>query len=701
MSNKESQRDEICVLESIYNEEEIQIHEENNLLGGQFYAYIDLPTGFKVVFRDLREEDSCLEELPLKYLPPISLHFSLPCDYPSRSSPTYTLSCQWLQNNKLILLHKKLEAIWKENEGMEVLFLWTQFLKEDVLKFLEITDTLDVSSLETTYKKREEFRQAMRTHQLEEREKRKNAKSETESGKQLNTPDTCRSVAEYPRRKQRGRTGWGRKDRVVDQHKEDELKSESCALGKTETIETSTQNTGTVQDNSCNTDVLHDSKNQRAGSCVQRSSHRGTYGKGYSSNYNRSPGRGNNWMVSGNSYRSVSPKSNDQIGLNINNPLINNESIKNSSECDNVVDRQCNKNSEAVNIGNASEDCIVGTKKKDVEVALNGVGVKPSKSTVFRRKHNSQPVPSTLNRDRRYAPTRPRMSVVKLLREYDEARQRTEFNRNFYTCKICFQDKRGSHCTCFEGCGHVFCKSCMAEYFAVRIKDGTVKSICCPEENCTSEAVPNQVQELVSAELFSRYDSVLLSTLLDTMEDVLYCPRPACQYPVAVEPGEKMAACPSCSYVFCIYCRMVYHGIEPCRFRAHEKRHLVEEYSNASEERRVQMEQRYGKKQLQTLVDTSLSEIWVFTNSKKCPSCNAAIEKSEGCNKMVCWKCNTSFCWLCEQRLNPERPYLHFNNPASKCYNLLFHGVQVSDEEDDWWEAEVGEEKVTQKERGT
>jgi hypothetical protein len=56
MSNKESQRDEICVLESIYNEEEIQTHEENGLLGGQFYAYIDLPAGFKVVFRDLRTE---------------------------------------------------------------------------------------------------------------------------------------------------------------------------------------------------------------------------------------------------------------------------------------------------------------------------------------------------------------------------------------------------------------------------------------------------------------------------------------------------------------------------------------------------------------------------------------------------------------------------------------------------------------------
>jgi hypothetical protein len=45
--------------------------------------------------------DSSLEELTLKYLPPLSLHFSLPCDYPSDSSPTYTLFCQWLQNSKV------------------------------------------------------------------------------------------------------------------------------------------------------------------------------------------------------------------------------------------------------------------------------------------------------------------------------------------------------------------------------------------------------------------------------------------------------------------------------------------------------------------------------------------------------------------------------------------------------------------------
>jgi hypothetical protein len=45
-----------------------------------------------------------------------------------------------------MLLYKKLEEIWKENEGMEVLFLWTQFLKEDSLKFLKVISlTLSVS----------------------------------------------------------------------------------------------------------------------------------------------------------------------------------------------------------------------------------------------------------------------------------------------------------------------------------------------------------------------------------------------------------------------------------------------------------------------------------------------------------------------------------------------------------------------------
>lgn len=76
------------------------------------------------------------------------------------------------------------------------------------------------------------------------------------------------------------------------------------------------------------------------------------------------------------------------------------------------------------------------------------------------------------------------------------------------------------------------------------------------------------MRDLVSQEQFARYDSILLTTTLQTMTDIMVCPRSSCQYPVSREPDEKMAVCPECRYVFCVYCKMVYHGVEPCRFRS-------------------------------------------------------------------------------------------------------------------------------------
>jgi hypothetical protein len=55
---------------------------------------------------------------------------------------------------------------------------------------------------------------------------------------------------------------------------------------------------------------------------------------------------------------------------------------------------------------------------------------------------------------------------------------------------------------------------------------------------------------------------------------------------------------------------------------------------------------------------------------------------------MVCGMCGTFLCWLCEECLNPDDPYKHFSNPASKCYNLLLKGVTNIDVDDDrWWNA--------------
>ena len=55
------------------------------------------------------------------------------------------------------------------------------------------------------------------------------------------------------------------------------------------------------------------------------------------------------------------------------------------------------------------------------------------------------------------------------------------------------QDKPGSQCVEFIGCGHVFCRECVSGYFEVIIKDGNVHGLTCPEEGCKSEALQSQV----------------------------------------------------------------------------------------------------------------------------------------------------------------------------------------------------------------
>jgi len=70
----------------------------------------------------------------------------------------------------------------------------------------------------------------------------------------------------------------------------------------------------------------------------------------------------------------------------------------------------------------------------------------------------------------------------------------------------------------------------------------------------------------VTGELYDRYDRLLLQHTLDTMTDVVYCPRHACQCPVLID--DSMGTCPACGYVFCIYCRLTYHGVSPCRINA-------------------------------------------------------------------------------------------------------------------------------------
>merc|ERR1719300_1864580 len=265
--------------------------------------------------------------------------------------------------------------------------------------------------------------------------------------------------------------------------------------------------------------------------------------------------------------------------------------------------------------------------------------------------------------------------LLTLFREYNQMKKDEIFSTTLNSCDICYTDKVGSQCVKFVGCDHVYCKECMSGYLNVRIKEGAVSNLVCPTDKCTSQILPTQVSELVAPELYQKYETILLDTQLDSMTDVVLCPRVACQCPTMIDRDSNMGQCPSCHLAFCIYCRQTYHGVTPCKMKSKEQRLIIDQYSNSSGEARIFLEKKYGKRQLETMAANLASDDYIKDKAKPCPHCNAPIEKNDGCNKITCWRCSTNFCWLCGNRLDKQNPYNHFHAVGGACYGLLFQGI--------------------------
>ncbi|XP_073507352.1 E3 ubiquitin-protein ligase RNF14-like isoform X2 [Phyllobates terribilis] len=255
-------------------------------------------------------------------------------------------------------------------------------------------------------------------------------------------------------------------------------------------------------------------------------------------------------------------------------------------------------------------------------------------------------------------------ALIKYILVFSEAQEKKVFDSKPFLCNICFMEKLGSECTHFKDCQHVYCNSCLKDYFEIQIKDGQVHALNCPEPECTSVATPAQVKDLVGEQLFSRFDRLLLQSSLDLMADVVYCPRLSCQTPVMVEPEGTMGICSVCQYAFCILCKMTFHGISPCNIPEGPEENIAdlsEEDLTAEEENRRRVEKSVQRMQ---------NREWIKMNSKSCPGCKVPIEKNDGCNKMTCSKCKEFFCWLCLTILPQDFPYQHFQDPA-ECLNRL------------------------------
>lgn len=269
-------------------------------------------------------------------------------------------------------------------------------------------------------------------------------------------------------------------------------------------------------------------------------------------------------------------------------------------------------------------------------------------------------------------------------------------------------------------CGHVFCRDCLQDVYQNAIKEGDVSQVKCLEPGCSSEKFgadgskrkrksertvhPRELLDMgVQEDMVRRYLEMRRKKKLEADRSTVYCPRSWCQgpaksdrYPVipkdldaylaemAVtlepdsdedsteteqsEPGsgnnpgnippniaDRIAICEQCMFAFCKVCYKSWHGPfarcqprDPTELSAEEK--------------------------------ASYEYIRKFTSP--CAHCNAPVQKTMGCNHMICYNCNTHFCYLCGFWIPADNPYKHFNVQGGTCFQRLWELEEGDDGQD-------------------
>ncbi|XP_075060626.1 cullin-9 isoform X2 [Mixophyes fleayi] len=203
------------------------------------------------------------------------------------------------------------------------------------------------------------------------------------------------------------------------------------------------------------------------------------------------------------------------------------------------------------------------------------------------------------------------------------------------TCPVCMSPLSPSDSPPSLCCKHCCCKNCWNEYLTTRIEQNLVLTCTCPTTDCLAQPTSDFIRKIISSkEVIEKYEKALMRGFVESCSNLTWCTNPqGCDRILCKEGLGTGAACAKCSWLSCFNCSFPEaHYPASCS-------HMSQWMDDGGFYEGMTVEAQ--SKHLTKLI------------SKHCPSCQAPIEKNEGCLHMTCAKCNHGFCWRC---LKPWKP---------------------------------------------
>lgn len=87
-----------------------------------------------------------------------------------------------------------------------------------------------------------------------------------------------------------------------------------------------------------------------------------------------------------------------------------------------------------------------------------------------------------------------------------------------------------------SGCEHYFCIECMRDMVILKINEGQIAQLTCPEASCKKMLNDKDIKNLnLEPEINQKYEKLSLDNAIDQMDDMGWCPLPSCSQLAIIE----------------------------------------------------------------------------------------------------------------------------------------------------------------------